>query len=91
MAYDPTVSLLPDGGGTIKPMMGGGNGGGNTATVTILGESYRIRKDIGMNAFNAEDEKLLSAFQIEGEIRESLGDELIRSFLHALANYNCDT
>jgi len=44
MSYNPSVSLLPDGGGVIKPMMGGGDhitkkgGGSDKSTVTILGE-----------------------------------------------------
>ena len=63
MSYDPSVSLLPDGGGAIKPMMGGGShntkkgGGTDKSTVTILGESYRIRKEIGSEAFDSEDER----------------------------------
>jgi hypothetical protein len=89
--YDPTVSSLPDPGATavpIKAMMGGGVDSKNT-TVTILGEPYKIRKDVEF-PLQEEEERLLKVFLIGPEAQKRLGKEALLSFFHALTHYNCE-
>ena len=95
--YDPTVSSLPDPGAAavpMKAMMGGGDASASgidskNTTVTILGEPYRIRKDVEF-PLEAEEERLLKVFLVGPEAQKRLGKEALLSFFHALTHYNCE-
>lgn len=91
------TSLLPVASGDIQPMRGGGinnennNNQNNNAitTVTILGNTYKIRVNPSIDL--TEDEKsLLDLFQVTPKIQETLGNDMIIDFFKALATYNCE-
>jgi hypothetical protein len=89
--YDPNVSNLPDPGANavhIKPMMGGGNSTNDTskATVTILGEPYRVRKSVSF-PLEEEEVRLLEAFHVT---EKDIPSDILFSFFHALTEYNCE-
>ena len=88
--YDPTVSSLPDPGASAVPMkvMMGGGSSSNT-TITILGESYRIRKEVKY-PLQDDERELLKAFQIDDNAEDTLGHEAIEGFFNALAENNCE-
>ena len=88
--YDPNISNLPDPGANavnIKPMMGGGlEVNTDKATVTILGEPYRVRKSVS-SPLEEEELRLLEAFHVE---EKDIPSDILFSFFHALTEYNCE-
>ena len=93
--FDPSISRLPDPGPSAAPMVamsGGGSGSSNNnslITITILGESYRIRKVITAYPLLEEENRVLEAFLVDPD-NHKIPDKTVFEFFYALATYNCE-
>ena len=91
--FDPSISRLPDPGPSAAPMVamsGGGSGSGNSlTTITILGESYRIRKVITAYPLLEDENRVLEAFLVDPD-NHKIPDKTVFEFFYALATYNCE-
>jgi hypothetical protein len=89
--FDPSISRLPDPGPSAAPMVAM-SGGGNSdilTTITILGESYRIRKVITAYPLLEEENRVLEAFLVDPN-NHKIPDKTVFEFFYALATYNCE-
>jgi len=94
--FDPSISRLPDPGPSAAPMVamsGGGSGSSRNnndlTTITILGESYRIRKVITAYPLLEEENRVLEAFLVDPD-NHKIPDKTVFEFFYALATYNCE-
>ena len=93
--FDPSISRLPDPGPSAAPMVamsGGGSGSSSNnslTTITILGESYKIRKVITAYPLLEEENRVLEAFLVDPN-NHKIPDKTVFEFFYALATYNCE-